>query len=222
MSKVTKSRRMRDYMKLNFGGTTDWAIDLQGDYDKLYTSGRPVFLDPKVWETPSATCEAPCILVFPPSKLPEPTTIKLNKYTTSLEYGANGKTTISGKETTAFVTKTTTITVDVPIFVTSSMMYSNVNITQGQKPTDLVVRPSIKLPHIPVQVPDGEGGTTTRTLTLPPWPFSAQSTGGSSNLSQPSRTSTFDWDEVETPQPPWIGAEETPDVGFAFPYIYIS
>ncbi|RKK65885.1 hypothetical protein BFJ69_g15895 [Fusarium oxysporum] len=211
MSKVTKSRRMRDYMKLNFGGTTDWAIDLQGDYDKRYTSGRPVFLDPKVWETPSATCEAPCILVFPPSKLPEPTTIKLNKYTTSLEYGANGKTTISGKETTAFVTKTTTITVDVPIFVTSSMMYSNVNITQGQKPTDLVVSPSIKLPHIPVQVPDGEGGTTTRTLTLPPWPFSAQSTGGSSNHSQPSRTSTFDWDEVETPQPPWIGAEETPD-----------
>ncbi|KAH7183547.1 glycoside hydrolase superfamily, partial [Fusarium flagelliforme] len=32
MSKLTKSRRMRDYMKLNFGGTTDWAIDLQEDY----------------------------------------------------------------------------------------------------------------------------------------------------------------------------------------------
>ncbi|KAF4462820.1 killer toxin subunits alpha beta [Fusarium albosuccineum] len=211
MSKVTKSRRMRDYMKLNFGGTTDWAIDLQDDHDKRYTSGRPVFLNPKVWETPSATCEAPCVLVFPPSKLPEATTIKLDKYTTSLEYGATGKTTISGKETTAFVTKTTTITVDVPIFVTNSMMYSNVNITQDQKPTELVVKPSIKLPHIPVQVPDGGGGTTTRNLTLPPWPFSTQTTGGSSNHSRPSRTSSFNWDDLETPPPPWIDAEETPD-----------
>ncbi|RSL81982.1 hypothetical protein CEP52_017072 [Fusarium oligoseptatum] len=38
MSKVTKTRRMRDYMKLNFGGTTDWAIDLQGDFGKRNTS----------------------------------------------------------------------------------------------------------------------------------------------------------------------------------------
>jgi GH18 family chitinase len=200
MSKVTKSRRMRDYMKLNFGGTTDWAIDLQDDHDKRYTSGRPVFLDPKVWETPSATCEAPCILVFPPSKLPETTTININKYTTSLEYGATGKTTISGKETTAFVTKTTTITVDVPAFVTNSMMYSNINVTQGQKLTDLVVQPSVKLPNIPVRVPDGEGSTTTRTLTLPPWPFSAQSSGasGSTNHTRPSTTSSFNWGEVIT------------------------
>ncbi|KAF5002926.1 hypothetical protein FDECE_10481 [Fusarium decemcellulare] len=217
MSKVTKSRRMRDYMKLNFGGTTDWAIDLQDDHDKRYTSGRPVFLGPKVWETPSATCEAPCVLVFPPSKLPEATTIKLDKYTTSLEYGATGKTTISGKETTAFVTKTTTITVDVPIFVTNSMMYSNVNVTQDQKPTQLVVKPSIKLPHIPVQVPDGEGGTTTRTLTLPPWPFAAQNTGEPSNHSKSSSTpvasltSSFNWDELETKRPEWIVTEETPD-----------
>jgi hypothetical protein len=191
---------MRDYMKLNFGGTTDWAIDLQGDHDKRYTSGRPVFLDPKVWETPSATCEAPCILVFPPSKLPETTTININKYTTSLEYGATGKTTMSGKETTAFVTKTTTITVDVPAFVTNSMMYSNVNVTQGQKLTDLVVQPSVKLPNIPVRVPDGEGSTTTRTLTLPPWPFSTHSSGasGSSNHTRPLTTSSFNWDEVIT------------------------
>ncbi|KAJ4307656.1 hypothetical protein N0V84_012581, partial [Fusarium piperis] len=179
MSKVTKTRRMRDYRKLNFGGTTDWAIDLQGDFEKRYTSGRPVFLDPKVYETPSAACEAPCTLVFPPSKLSEATTIKPGKFTTSLEYGADGKTTIDGKETTAFITKTVTITVDVPEITTNSIMYSNVNVTQGQKNTDLVLRPSIKVPPIPVRVPDGEGGTTIRTLTLPPYPFSTKRPGSS-------------------------------------------
>jgi len=30
---------MRDYMKLNFGGTTDWAIDLQEDYGILPGGG---------------------------------------------------------------------------------------------------------------------------------------------------------------------------------------
>ncbi|RMJ09850.1 hypothetical protein CDV36_010525 [Fusarium kuroshium] len=146
MSKVTKTRRMRDYMKLNFGGTTDWAIDLQGDFGKRNTS------------------------------YPNTTHIQFynRHFTTSLEYGADGKTTIDGKETTAFITKTVTITVDVSEITTNGMMYSNVNVTQGQKNTDLVLRPSIKVPPIPLRVPDGEGGTTTRTLTLPPYPFSTK------------------------------------------------
>ncbi|KAL0929845.1 Killer toxin subunits alpha/beta 6 [Colletotrichum truncatum] len=189
MSKVTKSRRQRDYMKLNFGGTSDWAIDLQGEGSGKYSNGtgRPVYLDPKVYDDgQGAKCQPPCVLIFPPSALPEPTTIKPGKFTSSLEYGASGKTTISGKETTAFVTKTTTITIDIPALTVSSMSYSNVNITNGQKSTQLLLTPSIKIGPVSIKVPDGEGGTTVRTLTLPPWPAV---TGGPAQ-SGPSKTGT--------------------------------
>ena len=173
MSRVTKSRRMRDYRNLNFGGTTDWAIDLQGEGGGTGTGtnpGRPVYLDPDVYETPTARCEAPCVLVFPPSALPSPMTINPGRYTTSLEYGATGRTTISGTVTTAFVTRTTTLTVSIPAITTNTMRYSNINITRGQTSTELWLEPSFRLPPVTVRVPDGEGSTTVRTLLLPPWP----------------------------------------------------
>lgn len=177
MNNETKTGRMLSYKFLNFGGTTDWAIDLQGEGSGT-RSGRPVYLDPSVYETPIARCEPPCILVFPPSSLPTPTTISPPPYTTSLEYGATGETTIDGTRTTAFITSTTTIVVSLPPITVTQMTYSNVNITSGMDQTDLRLVPSITIAPIPVNVPDGVGGTTVRTITPRPWPQTNSGSGG--------------------------------------------
>ncbi|KAF9872609.1 putative glucan 1, 3-beta-glucosidase [Colletotrichum karsti] len=149
------------------GFTTEISvwIPLEGDdeFDVVYVG-------PEVWQTPAVTCPAPCVLVFPTSSLSSSTTISPPPYTTSVEYGHMDTTTIDGQVVTTFVTTITTITITVDPISTDGMPYSNVNITQGQTSSALTVHPSLSIPPVPVPLPDGEGGTTTRTLQLPPWP----------------------------------------------------
>ncbi|KAI2471682.1 pectin lyase fold/virulence factor [Annulohypoxylon bovei var. microspora] len=129
-----------------------------------------VWVGTDVWNTPTVTCSsAPCLLILPTSSLSSDTTILPSSYTTSFEYGGFGITTIGGIGTTVFVTSTTTVTISVPSIVTSGIPYSNVNVT-STGPTPLTIYPSVNIPPIGVQLPDGSGGVTTRTVTLPPWP----------------------------------------------------
>ncbi|KAF6828452.1 glucan 1,3-beta-glucosidase [Colletotrichum musicola] len=149
------------------GFTTEISvwIPLEGDdeFDVVYVG-------PEVWEDPAVTCPAPCVLVFPTSSLGSPTTISPPPYTTSVEYGHMDTTTIGGQVITTFITTITTITITVDPISTNGMPYSNVNITQGETSSALTVYPSLPISPVPVPLPDGEGGTTTRTLQLPPWP----------------------------------------------------
>lgn len=149
------------------GFTTEVSvwIPLEGedDFDIVYVG-------PEVYDDPSVTCPAPCMLVFPTSALSDTTTISPAAYTTSVEYGRLATTSISGRIVTTFVTTTTTITVTIDPITTDAMQYSNINITQGQTSDHITVLPSIEIPPIPWPLPDGEGSTTTRTLYLPPWP----------------------------------------------------
>ena len=62
------------------------------------------------------------------------------------------------------------------------MPYSNVNITNSQTASGFVAYPSLSLPVVPVPLPDGNGATTIRTATLPPWP---QITRGPQGLEAP-------------------------------------
>ncbi|KAI0803652.1 hypothetical protein GGR55DRAFT_662539 [Xylaria sp. FL0064] len=123
-----------------------------------------------VWNMPTVTCSsAPCLLILPTSVLSSNTTILPSSYTTSFEYGGIVTTTIGGIGTTVFVTSTTTVTISVPSIVTNAIGYSNVDVsTTG--PTPITIYPSVTIPPIGVPLPDGNGGTTTRTVTLPPWP----------------------------------------------------
>lgn len=124
-----------------------------------------VYVGTEVWPTPTARCSPPCILVMPNSILPSGTVIDPGNYTTSLEYGAPGSTT--------FVTTTTTVTIVIsPITIPpgGGLPYSNVNITQGQTTGGFVASPSVDIPPIGIPLPDGQGGTTTRQVTPPPWP----------------------------------------------------
>lgn len=110
------------------------------------------------------------MLVFPPSQLPSPTTIDPGDYTTSLLYGTTTETIKSGETITAFVTQTTTITIDLPVITTDELSYSNVNISRNQDTSSLWVGVSVPIAPVTVSLDDGGGGTTTRVLTLPAWP----------------------------------------------------
>ncbi|RWA10633.1 hypothetical protein EKO27_g4493 [Xylaria grammica] len=129
-----------------------------------------VWVDTDVWATPTVSCSSQsCLLIIPTSSLGSDTTIRPSSYTTSLEYGGLSSTTIGGVATTVFVTTTTTVTISVPSIVTSGIGYSNVEVsTSGAMP--ITVYPSVSIPPIGVTLPDGDGGQTTRTILLPPWP----------------------------------------------------
>ncbi|KAJ5963523.1 uncharacterized protein N7479_003399 [Penicillium vulpinum] len=173
MTDKTKDRRRGQYKGLNCGGTTDWAIDLQGEGRRANT-GDVIYLDPVVYQEPEAWCEPPCVLVFPPSQLPSHTTIDPGTYVTPLLYGKTAETTKDGEVITVFVTQTTTVTLDLPRIVTDEVSYSNVNISRHQDTSELWVGVSIPLGPVTVGLDDGEGGTTTRTLSLPAWPAVTQ------------------------------------------------
>ncbi|KAF1994463.1 hypothetical protein P154DRAFT_567311 [Amniculicola lignicola CBS 123094] len=166
MTEETKKRRAGEYKNLNFGGTSDWAIDLQGEGTNA-NKGEVVYLDPTVWQKPQAYCSAPCVLVFPPSQLPSSTTINMGKYTTSVLYGS---TTVTNSVTKLITTTTTTLTLTLPTVTTDKISYSNVNISRNAETSSLWVEVSVPIPPVTATLPDGSKGSTTRVLSLPAWP----------------------------------------------------
>ncbi|GKT58402.1 glucan 1,3-beta-glucosidase [Colletotrichum tofieldiae] len=129
-----------------------------------------VWVGTDVWATPTVSCPAQsCMLVIPTTSLGSSTTIQPSRYTTSLEYGGFSSTTIGGVATTVFVTTTTTLTISAPPIVTDGIGFSNVNVTRsGAMP--ITIFPSVNVSPVIVTLPNGEGGETTRTVSLPPWP----------------------------------------------------
>lgn len=148
------------------GSTTEVSVwvPLEGD-DHV----NMVWVDTEVWDAPTVSCPSQsCMLVIPTSSLGSSTTIQPSSYTTSLEYGGFDTITIGGVQTTVFVTTTTTLTISVPSIVTDGIPFSNVNVSTGAIP--ITIFPSVNLPPAVVTLPNGEGGQTSRTVALPPWP----------------------------------------------------
>jgi len=117
MNAVTKKARRDLWRGMNFAGTIDWAVDLQGDSGSG-EGGEVVYIGPEVYSTGVAQCTPPCIMVFPPSSLSAPTTISPPPYTSSLEVGGGG-----GGGGGVVVTRTVTVTIQ-PVTVTE-MPYEN-------------------------------------------------------------------------------------------------
>ncbi|KAK8050893.1 hypothetical protein PG993_002278 [Apiospora rasikravindrae] len=134
-----------------------------------------VYVGPEIWATPSIACSPPCILVLPTSPLSSSSTIDPGDYTTSLEYGSPGTTTAAnGQVITTFIITTTVVTIDIPLLTIGAMPYYNLNVTSTATGGGFVAEPSVDIPPVGVPLPDGKGGTTTRSLTLPPWPKVSQ------------------------------------------------
>ncbi|KAJ4303199.1 hypothetical protein N0V90_002092 [Kalmusia sp. IMI 367209] len=147
-----------------------------------------VYVGTEVFTSPTVTCSAPCVLVFPTSHLDTPTTISPSEYVTSLEYGTYATTSSNGAPATVFVTSITTVTISIPPITVSGLPFSNVNITSSG-PTPIVIYPSVEVPPVTLGVPNGQGGTTSRVIPLPPWPLVNQGPGGTGVITDPGTES---------------------------------
>ncbi|KAI1358579.1 pectin lyase fold/virulence factor [Xylaria arbuscula] len=136
-----------------------------------------VYVGPEVFTSQAVSCPAPCVLVFPTSSLESSTTISPSSYTTSFEYGALTTTSMNGVPTTIFLTLTTVVTISIPPITLGGLPFSNVNITSNE-PVPITVHPSVDVPPVTLSLPDGSGSTTTRVVSLPPWPIIDQGPGG--------------------------------------------
>ncbi|KAI9159157.1 Glucan 1,3-beta-glucosidase [Paramyrothecium foliicola] len=127
-----------------------------GDRGGAGGKGDVVYIDPIVYSSHSVECLAPCTFVMPTSKLPETTTISIPPYTTSLVVG----------------TTTTTVTFTLPAITTTAFEFSNVHATDMDEVTEgAVFTADISIDVGPVYATlTVSGTTTTRRLTLPPWP----------------------------------------------------
>lgn len=148
-----------------------------------------VYVGPEIFSTPSVSCSAPCVLVFPTSHLQSPTTISPSKYITSFEYGTYGTTSVNGAPATVFVTSTTIVTITISPIIVTGMPFSNVNITSSG-PTSIKIYPSVDVPPVTIIVPDGQGSSTPRVVSLPPWPSINQGPGGTGVNTDPGTESS--------------------------------
>jgi len=154
-----------------FGGTMVWSIDFEGAgsgdaADDAYGEEEAedvnyvaAFIGTDVYQQSTAQCPAPCIMVFPPSTLDEPTVVTITHapYTATLQVGST-TTTVVAQPSPATVTSTVTV-----------INYSNLHIrTETEPGARLTVRPSFSAPEVPVVVTGQDGETTTRTVVPPP------------------------------------------------------
>lgn len=178
MTKTTKERRMGEYQDLNFGGTTDWAVDLQDDTGGSDGDGDQIYIDESVYDEGEMQCHAPCSIILPPSPLPSMTTITVPAFTTSLLVGRT----------------TTTVTITPAPITTDVMEFYNVDVPSTE-PSQVQPYPSIRVEDAEIAVSyvvTGETTTTTRTIALPPWPAINQGPVGDDWNAMFELTSTFD------------------------------
>ena len=92
MDDDNKAVRELLYQDLNFGGVTDWALDLQiygTNLSEEDGGGSIVYIDPIIFlePNPEVAGNPPCILVIPPSTMPTPTTISFAPINTWMVVG---------------------------------------------------------------------------------------------------------------------------------------
>lgn len=176
-----------------FGGTMVWSIDFQvrgsgvSDDEKY---GEVVYVGSEVFQKPTAQCPAPCIMVFPSSKLAEPKTITLPPYTATLEVGDT---------TTTVVAVSTVRTVIITV-----INFFNHYVTTSQQPgAALTLRPSFQPPPLQVIVTGADSKTTVRTVLPPPLGGGASSGPSSGSGTNPSTNTT------RAISPPPVGGKPT-------------
>jgi chitinase len=150
MDDSNKDVRSQLYQALAFGGTADWAIDLQGDDVTSSVpgdgdSGLEIYVPPDIWSNPSPimSCAPPCTFVQPPIPLPTPQTVNWEPYVTSfLHSNQSGSTT------------TTTSTFIVPPFVIGALPVWPVTIAQGDPVNGTwIPEPRVFPPPLTVDLP---------------------------------------------------------------------
>ncbi|KAJ5653293.1 hypothetical protein N7490_000296 [Penicillium lividum] len=107
MTNATKVERQAYYETYNFGGTAEWAIDLEefvsyvsSAAGAVETGGQTITIDPEVWTaSPAAvTCAPPCYMIMPPKSLSTTTTITFPQWNTQMVWRATATKTTTFKD----------------------------------------------------------------------------------------------------------------------------
>ncbi|KFY19639.1 hypothetical protein V491_04321 [Pseudogymnoascus sp. VKM F-3775] len=198
MSNENKRWRSEAYLGLNFGGVSDWAIDLQeflpdsengrdgeggnggnDGNDGSGNGGDVIYLPPSVWDSGSANigCNGSCTFILPPSPLPAPVTVTWPSLTTTLLSSSGG----------SIYTKTTVISI--PAFTITEINYWSVTVGFGDPtvatftplqsitpPGFLLTLPGTEVTFTPTPFPSYAGfkpvpgsSSTTSTTVVPPY-----------------------------------------------------
>lgn len=188
MNDANKLVRTTLFESYNFGGTADWAVDLQS-YDGDNGSGSEgssiVYVDPSIWTdglsstsggasgNTSITCEPPCVIVLPPYPLGTTTTVTWPLLTTTFLLSSAG------------ALETVTSTISVPPFaisevdfqpitleVTDSSSYTLFPIQSIMPPSFIYNLPAFQETFSPTAIPTAYGvagghvgGTTSASAT---------------------------------------------------------
>ena len=154
MKRETYANRLAWIRGLNFGGTSDWAADLDADYPSGAGPGQgnqgsgPVYVSPDIYGQPNplVSCFPPCTLVLPPWVLPSPTTISFPPVTVSYLDTWSTILTVGGVVVTTSASSITSTVLTLPSLTTQTIPVSNV-----------VWSPSLSI---------GAPGTTTTSTTV--------------------------------------------------------
>ncbi|KAM3566265.1 hypothetical protein ARSEF4850_000773 [Beauveria asiatica] len=123
-------RTRTDWVRgLNFGGTSDWAMDLDASHDDGDGPGGGdggdgyLVVSPDLWkqDEPVISCYPPCTAVLPPLVLDKPTTISMKPETVTFEENWSTTMTVSGQLVTTSAVSITTTVVTVPPVTTTEI-----------------------------------------------------------------------------------------------------
>ncbi|KAI1108458.1 class 5 chitinase 1 [Nemania sp. NC0429] len=184
MTTATYNSRLQWAQSLNFGGVSDWAMDLETSYygngSEVGTGSGVVYIDPSILTEPDATisCEPPCTFVLPPWTLSETTVISRPPITeTLLNIYRSVRTLTDGVTSVVYVSVTTVTTITLPPLTTDKISLWNVEWTDEDETiitfTSSVVFPPITLTESSDVVTTGTEPTTLTgiTYTYSPGPY---------------------------------------------------
>ncbi|KAK4236578.1 hypothetical protein C8A03DRAFT_16799, partial [Achaetomium macrosporum] len=139
LSKSSYEARENWIKGLNFGGTSDWAIDLDVDYGPNTGSpggspgggaggdsgSGPILISPDIYNSPDPApevrCHPPCTLVFPPWQLSTTTTISMDPVTVAYSENWEVTTTVNGAPVTTSTGTVTSTVITVPPVTTTEI-----------------------------------------------------------------------------------------------------
>ncbi|KAK4145065.1 uncharacterized protein C8A04DRAFT_27060 [Dichotomopilus funicola] len=139
LSKSSYQARLDWIRGLNFGGTSDWATDLDADYGSCSGSpggspggvssgdsgSAPVIISPSIYDdaadAPDVFCEPPCTFIFPPWQLDTATTISMALVTVVYTENWESTTTVNCAPVTASTGTVTSTVITVPPLTTTEI-----------------------------------------------------------------------------------------------------
>jgi chitinase len=189
MSRGLYDERANWIKGLNFGGTSDWAIDLDADYNVGDGPGGgdsgsgPVIVSPDIYKEPNplATCYPPCTFVWPPWVLSTTTTISMPPVTVT--YEENWVTTVTIDNSVVITTSAASITstvITVPPVTTTAIDVWNVVWNDEDHDKDDVVWLTSSVTFPPISLTQTVRSDVTRppiTWTYSPGPYPTPNPG---------------------------------------------